>query len=122
MRKPQHPGKRTAAIAAIIVFGPVMIWAGLICALTIIQQVLSGFIDISQASWTQALNPAVWFGLESIGGTGGVFDALLGGAGAPGGTVNRYFTFMLFGLITAACYAAITATWNWSCENSRLDR
>jgi len=92
----------------------VIIWAGLICVITIIQQVLSGFIDLYQASWTQAFNPAVWLGLESIGGTGGILDALIGGPGAPGGTVNRYVTFMLFGLLTAASYAAITATWNWA--------
>ena len=111
---PQHLGKRAAAIAVSIVVGPVMIWAALICVITIIQQVLSGFIDFSQASWTQAFNPAVWLGLESIGGTGGILDALIGGPGAPGGTVNRYFTFMLFGLLTAASYAAITMMWNWA--------
>jgi len=111
---PQHLGKSVAAIAVSIVVGPVMIWAGLICVATIIQQVLSGFFDFSQASWTQAFNPAVWFGLESIGGTGGILDALIGGPGAPGGTVSRYVTFMLFGLLAAASYAAITMMWNWA--------
>lgn len=115
---PQNLGKSGAAIAVSIVAGPVMVWAALICVVTIIQQVISGFIDFSQASWTQAFNPAVWFGLESLGGTGGVFDALLGGPGAPGGTVSRYFTFMIFGLLTAACYVAITATWNWARNSS----
>lgn len=57
--------------------------------------------------------------LSSIGGTGGVFDAPLGGPGGPGGTVNRYLAFMLFGLITTACYAAITATWNCARYDSR---
>jgi hypothetical protein len=111
---PQHLGRSVAAIAVSIVVGPGMIWAGLICVVTIIQQVLSGFFDFSQASWTQAFNPAVWLGLESIGGTGGILDALIGGPGAPGGTVSRYFTFMLFGLLTAASYAAITMMWNWA--------
>jgi len=115
---PQHLGRSVAAIAVSIIVGPVMIWAAFICVITIIQQVLSGFFDFSQASWTQAFNPAVWFGLESIGGTGGILDALIGGPGAPGGTVNRYFTFMLFGLLTAASYAAITMMWNWARNNS----
>jgi len=115
---PQHLGRSVAAIAVSIVVGPVMIWAALICVITIIQQVLSGFIDFSQASWTQAFNPAVWLGLESIGGTGGILDALIGGPGAPGGTVSRYVTFMLFGLLTAASYAAITMMWNWARNNS----
>ncbi len=39
---PTHPGKGAAAIAVSIVVGPVMIWAALICVVTIIQQVLSG--------------------------------------------------------------------------------
>jgi len=111
---PQHLGKSVAAIAVSVVVGPVLIWAAFICVITIIQQVLSGFFDFSQASWTQAFNPAVWLGIESIGGTGGILDALIGGPGAPGGTVNRYFTFMLFGLLTAASYAAITMMWNWA--------
>ena len=115
----QRLGRSGAAVAVSIVAGPVMVWAGLICLLTITQQVISGFLDVSQGSWTQVFNPAFWLGWQSFGGTGGVLDALVGGPGAPGGTVSRYFTFMLFGLITAACFGAINASWNWARNSSQ---
>lgn len=111
----QQSGQRSVvAVLVSVILGPIMVWAGLIAGLTLIQQVLSGFFDLSQASWTQALNPWVWIGAESIGGTGGIFDALVGGPGAPGGTVNRYITFMIFAAITAACYYGLTAIWSWT--------
>jgi hypothetical protein len=109
-----NPGKYVIALMVTIVVGPVMLWAGLIAVLTIIEQILSGFFDLSQATWTQFLNPWVWVGTESLGGTGGIMDALVGGPGAPGGTVNRYFTFMIFGLITAGCYASVRFIWSWA--------
>lgn len=114
----QHHGKGALALVTTVLIGPILLWSSLICVITIVQQILSGFIDLSQTSWTQVFNPAVWFGLESIGGTGGLLDALIGGPGAPGGTVSRYFTFMLFGLLTAGCYAAITAIWTWARRQS----
>lgn len=98
-----------------------MVWAGLIAAITLIQQVLAGFFDLSQASWSQFLNPLVWFGAESLGGTGGLLDALVGGAGAPGGTVNRYVTFMVFAALAALCYSGIKAAWSWARNNQMSD-
>lgn len=105
--------RKLVAVFSSLLLGPIMVWAGLIAALTLIQQVLAGFFDLSQASWSSFLNPMVWFGVESIGGTGGIFDALVGGAGAPGGTVNRYVSFLIFAAITALCYSAIKAAWSW---------
>lgn len=111
---PFRGARLTVATLISMVAGVVLIWAGLIAALSLVQQVLAGFFDLSQTRWTQAFNPWVWFGVESIGGTGGIFDALLGGPGAPGGTVSRYITFMLFAFIAAACYLAITTLWSWA--------
>lgn len=110
----QLVARRGLAVGFIALLGPIMVWSGLVAALTILQQVLAGFFDLSQASWTSFLNPWVWFGVESLGGTGGIFDALVGGPGAPGGTVNRYITFMLFAAICALSYAGIKAAWSWS--------
>lgn len=108
------PARSALAIGTTAILGPIMLWSGMIAALTIVQQVLAGFFDLSQASWTSFLNPWVWFGVESLGGTGGIFDALIGGPGAPGGTVNRYITFMLFAALCAVCYTGIKAMWSWS--------
>ena len=112
--KELNPARGIIAIAVGFVAGTVMLWSGLICVVTLVQQVLSGFFDLSQTSWSQAFNPAVWFGVESIGGTGGFLDALIGGPGAAGGTVSRYVTFMVFGILTAGCYLVVTFTWHWA--------
>ncbi len=108
------PQRNVIAFGASILLGPIMVWAGLIAALSLIQQVLAGFLDLTEASWSRFLNPLVWVGAESIGGTGGIFDALVGGPGAPGGTVSRYITFMVFATITALCFAGIKSAWSWA--------
>jgi hypothetical protein len=97
----------------------VLLFFGLIAGLSIIQQVLSSFIDLSQASWTSFLNPSVLLGWQSPGGTGGFFDALLGGPGAPGGTVSRYIVFMLSAGITFIAFFALTAIWSWTKESEK---
>ena len=71
-------GRRVIAGVASV---PLALWIGyfgLIAALSILQQFLAGFIDLSMASWTSFLNPAVLLGLESPGGTGGPLDAIFG--------------------------------------------
>jgi hypothetical protein len=107
-------GRKLVAGLVTVVAGPIGVWAALVAALSLLQQVLAGFWTIANASWTQALNPAVWFGLQNVAGTGSVWDSLLGGAGAPGGTVNRYITFMLFAFVAAGCYRAVIAAWSWA--------
>ena len=96
----------------------ILVFFGLIAGLSIIQQVLSSFIDLSQTSWTSFLNPSVLFGWRSPGGTGGIFDALVGGPGAPGGSVNRYFIFMISGGVTFGAFLALGAIWKWTKERS----
>lgn len=107
-------GRALVAGLVTIVAAPVGVWAGLVAALTLVQQVLSGFLVLADASWTQALNPAVWFGWQNVAGTGSLLDSLLGGPGAPGGTASRYVTFMLSALLAAGCYAAVTTAWSWA--------
>jgi hypothetical protein len=100
-----------------VVSVPLAVWIGyfgLVAALSILQQFLAGFIDLSMASWTSFLNPAVIFGLESPGGTGGPLDAVFGGPGAPGGTVSRYFVFMGSAFMAAVGYAAWNLLWRWA--------
>lgn len=110
----RSPQRNVIAVVASVLLGPIMVWAGAIAALSLIQQVLAGFLDLTEVSWSRFLNPLVWVGAESIGGTGGIFDALVGGPGAPGGTVNRYVTFMIFAAITALCYFGIKSAWSWA--------
>lgn len=106
---------RTAiALLVTIPLAVVMVYTGLLAALAILQQVLAGFVDLSEASWTRFLNPAVIVGLESPGGTGGPLDALFGGPGAPGGTVPRYLVFMVAGAIAYGSFFGLTHLWAWA--------
>lgn len=104
-------------IAAVVASVPLALWIGyfgLVAALAILQQLLAGFLDLSQASWTSFLNPAVLLGFRSPGGTGGIWDAIFGGPGAPGGTVSRYFVFMGSALLAAAGYGVWKVLWAWA--------
>lgn len=107
-------------VIAVVASVPLALWIGyfgLVAALSILQQFFAGFIDLSMASWTSFLNPAVLLGWESPGGTGGPLDAIFGGPGAPGGTVSRYFVFMGSALLAGVGYAAWNLLWRWG----RLD-
>lgn len=107
-------GRRIFAGIASVPLGIWIGYFGLVAALSILQQFISGFIDLSQASWTSFLNPAVLLGWESPGGTGGPLDAIFGGPGAPGGTVSRYFVFMGSALMAAIGYAGWKVLWRWA--------
>jgi hypothetical protein len=107
-------GRALAATGVTMVAVPVGVWAALVAGLTLVQQVLAGFVVIADASWTQALNPAVWFGWQNVAGNGSFLDSILGGPGAPGGTVNRWLVFMLSAALASACYAAFTTVWAWA--------
>jgi hypothetical protein len=102
------------AVLVSMVAVPVGLWAGLVAAATIIGQVLAGFGVLANADWMQVLNPAVWLGIQNVAGNGSVLDSLVGGPGAPGGTVNRYVAFMVTGVLAAACYTALRAVWSWA--------
>lgn len=107
----------TRKAVALVISVPLAVWIGyfgLIAALSILQQFLAGFVDLSMASWTSFLNPAVLLGWESPGGTGGPLDAIFGGPGAPGGTVSRYFVFMGSALLAAVGYAGWSLLWRWA--------
>lgn len=106
-------GRTTVAFITSLPLFVLMVYTGLIAGLTIVQQVVSGFIDLGQASWTSFLNPAYLLGIQSLGGTGNIFDSLVGGPGAPGGTVSRYVIFMLTGLLAAGAFMGMKGLWSW---------
>ena len=109
-------GRLVAAVAVSALAAPIGIWAALVAALSLLQQVVAGFFVLGNASWTEFLNPAVWFGWQNVAGTGGILDSLLGGPGAPGGTVSRYATFLLAAMLASGCYAVVAAAWRWARE------
>lgn len=105
--------RKAVSVLASIPVALLTAYFALLAALTLLSQVLAGFVDLSQTSWTSFLNPAVLFGFESPGGTGGPLDALFGGPGAPGGTMNRYFAFGIYAVLTYASFAGLKALWSW---------
>jgi hypothetical protein len=107
-----YPGRTVGAVLISVVVVPVGIWAALVALLSLAQQVLAGFMAVGHESWTRALNPQTWLGWQNGAGTGGVLDSLLGGPGAPTGTVSRYLTFMLSALLAAGCYLLLTTAWS----------
>jgi hypothetical protein len=111
-------GKSLVAVAVTVLAAPIGLWCALVAAASLISQVLAGFGVISNANWTQLFSPAVWFGFNNIAGTGSLMDSLVGGPGAPGGSVNRYVVFMLTGFVAAGCYTGIRAAWKWAGASS----
>ena len=106
--------RMVVAGAASVVLAVWIGYFGLVAILSILQQFLAGFFDLSQASWTSFLNPAVLLGWESPGGTGGPLDAIFGGPGAPGGTVSRYFVFMGSAFLAAIGIGGWKVLWTWA--------
>ena len=102
------------AVVATMVLGPMAVFFGLLAVLTLIQEVAAGWFDLQQASLTSWLSPGVWFGLESPGGTASIFDMMVGGDGAVGGTAGRFFVFAIAGGIAFGSVKGIGAIWSWA--------
>lgn len=102
------------AVLLAVPLGLVAVGCGVFAAAVIVTQALAGFVDLSQASWSAYLDPAVWVGWRSAGGTGGPIDAVAGGAGAPGGTFGRYVSAMISGIVAGCCAFGVRAVWHWA--------
>lgn len=112
-------GRVVVAGLATVVLGPVGLWASVVATVTIIEQVLAGFGVIVDAQWSQALNPAVWVGIDNIAGNGSLLDSLLGGPGAPGGTAGRWLAFAVTMAIAAFCFGVLRFLWRWAAGRER---
>ncbi len=107
----------TAGVAAIPLVVVIAVSA-VVVATAIIGQLLAGFIDLSQASFASFLNPAYLLGLQSLGGSGGIADALVGGPGAPGGSIGRFAIYMAFALLGTSAYLALRHLWKWATQQA----
>ena len=107
-------GRLLVAALISIPVGMALAFFGVVAGLSLIQELLATFLDLRQASWTSFLNPAVLMGIQSPGGTGGIFDAMLGGPGAPGGTVSRFITFLITGRLAVGACSLLKGTWAWA--------
>ncbi len=106
--------RKIVALLVSLVAVPVGLWAALVSVLSLMQEVLAGFLVVGSASWTRVLNPSAWLGWHDAAGAGGLLDSMLGGPGAPGGTVSRYVTALVCAMIAAGCYAIVMAVWDYA--------
>jgi hypothetical protein len=104
----------TVAVLVSAVLGPIGLWAAAVAAVTLVEQVLAGFGVIADAQWSQALNPAVWIGIDNLAGNGSVLDSLVGGPGAPGGTAGRWLALLVTGAVAAVCWTVLRLAWAWA--------
>jgi hypothetical protein len=109
-----YRGRTIIALLVSFIAVPVGLWAALVAVLSLMQQALAGFLAVGSASWTQALNPEIWLGRQNVGGTTSFLDSMIGGPGAPGGTVSRYVVFVVGAMLAAGCYAIVVALWDWA--------
>lgn len=106
--------RKIAAVALSVFLVPITLYFGLLAALTILQQMLSSFVDFGSASWTAWMSPPVLLGIQSPGGGGGILDALVGGPNAPGGTVGRFIVFFIAAIIAYGGFQGLMAAWSWA--------
>ncbi len=97
-----------------VVLAPLVAFFGLLAVLTLIQEVAAGWFDLQNATLTSWMSPAVWLGLESPGGTASIFDIMVGGDGAVGGTAGRFVVFAIAGGIAFGSVKGIAAVWGWA--------
>lgn len=107
-------GRSVVAVVVTAIAAPLGVWACLLAVGTMLSQVLAGFGVAFDADWVQLFNPAVWFGVDNVAGNGSALDALVGGAGAPGGTFGNYVRFMLLALLASGCWFAVRGVWTWA--------
>ena len=108
------------AIASLssVPLGLVFTLSALLAITAFVNEFLAGLIDLSQVSVGSILDPAYLLGLRSVGGSGGLLDVFVAGPGASGGSVGRYATFILFGLVAAGSLWSLRRVWKWSlCAN-----
>jgi hypothetical protein len=110
----RNTGRLLLAGLITVPIGIALAFFAVIAGLSLVQEMLATFLDLRQASWTSFLNPAVLLGIQSPGGTGGIFDAMFGGPGAPGGTVSRFITFLITGMLAVGAFSLLKVTWTWA--------
>ena len=74
--------------------------------LTLLTQIFSDFIDFTNFSLVNLFTP-----YTSVGGSGTFIDSVVAGPGSSGGSAIRYWTYMVYALMTAVGYAGLKTCW-----------
>ena len=98
--------KKALALVGLIPGAALCLFGGYSAVLTLLDQVLSDFIDFTNFNLINLLNP-----FTSVGGSGTFLDSIVAGPGASGGSAIRYWMYMAYALIAAAGYGIIVTCW-----------
>lgn len=98
--------KKISALIGLIPGGALFLFGAYNALLTLLSQVFSDFIDLTNFSLVNIFSP-----FTSLGGSGTFLDSLVAGPGASGGSAIRYWVYMVYGLIAALGYTIIKSCW-----------
>jgi hypothetical protein len=99
--------KKIAAVIGLFPGAILLLIGGYNAVLTLIAQVFSDFIDLTNFSLVYLFTP-----FTSVGGSGTFIDSIVAGPGASGGSAIRYWTYMIYGLMAVIGYTTVKNCWN----------
>ena len=99
--------KKIAALSGVLPGAILLLIGGYNAVLTLIAQVFSDFIDLTNFSLVYLFTP-----FTSVGGSGTFIDSIIAGPGASGGSAIRYWTYMVYGLMAVIGYTTVKNCWN----------
>jgi len=99
--------KKLAALIGLFPGAVLLLLGGYNALLTLIAQVFSDFIDLTNFSLVYLFTP-----FTSVGGSGTFIDSIVAGPGTSGGSAIRYWTYMVYGLMAVIGYTIIKNCWN----------
>jgi hypothetical protein len=99
--------KKIAALIGLLPGAILLLIGGYNAVLTLIAQVFSDFIDLTNFSLVYLFTP-----FTSVGGSGTFIDSIIAGPGASGGSAIRYWTYMVYGLMAVIGYTTVKNCWN----------
>lgn len=98
--------KKIFAFIGLIPGGVLILFGGYNLVMIGLQQLLSDFVDFTNFSLVNVLNP-----FTSFGGSGTFLDRLFAGPGASGGSAGRYWMFMAYGILVVIGWSLYSACW-----------
>jgi hypothetical protein len=99
--------KKIAAVIGLFPGAILLLIGAYNAVLTLIAQVFSDFIDLTNFSLVNLFTP-----FTSVGGSGTFIDSIVAGPGASDGSAIRYWTYMIYGLMAVIGYTTVKNCWN----------
>jgi hypothetical protein len=98
--------KKSLAFVGFIPGGALFVFGVYSAAVSLLNQIMSDFIDFTNFNLINLFNPTT-----SVGGSGTFLDSVVAGPGASGGSAVRYWMYMVYALLAAGGYGIISTCW-----------